>query len=447
MKRQYEAPTIIRHQAGLINKVAHQAVAGHRDSIGGVPVSTLIERYGSPLFVFDEHHIRTRYREVLSTIRAHYPDTDISWSYKTNYLGAICSIYHQEGARAEVVSRMEYDMARRLGVPGKDILFNGPGKRREDLLLAVEEGALIHIDHLDEMVMIEQVADELGMRPRVAIRVNMDTGIYPQWQRFGFNYDNGEAWRAAQRLVAGGKLELEGVHCHIGTFMLEPNAYYISTAKLLALALRLRDELNVTVSYVDIGGGFASSNTLHAQYMPGELASPGFDRFATAIGSAMNESQFVREEHPRLMLETGRALIDEAGSMISTVIGRKYLPTGVRALILDAGVSVLFTSWWYNLKVTPAQPLSGSTQPTTFFGPLCMNIDVVKNSCMFPDMRNGERVIVSPVGAYNVTQWMQFIEYRPAVALVTETGGTELIRERESLQDVIGRERLPEHLA
>lgn len=446
MKKKYEPPRIELNRAGFANKHAYRSVVDYQDNIAGVPVADLVEQYGSPLFVYNEEMIRNRYRELLENMRRKYPETEISWSYKTNYLGAICSIFHQEGAKAEVVSGMEYEMARRLGIDGKDIVYNGPGKRYHELVRAVQDGALIHIDHLDEMVLLEKVARELEIRPRTALRINMDTGIYPQWQRFGFNYDNGEAFRAAQRLLKGGLLDLIGLHAHIGTFLLDADPYRVSCMKLLALAQRIKEDLGVIVQTIDLGGGFASTNTLHAQYTPGEFASPSIDQYTSAIEQAMNQSPFARDESPKLMLETGRAMVDEAGTLIASIIGKKNLASGQRGIILDAGVNILFTSWWYNLKVTPAQPLSGTYQQTVFYGPLCMNIDVVKNPAPYPDMKLGDRVLISPVGAYNVTQWMQFIEYRPAVVLITETGETELIRERETLEDVIAREKIPEHL-
>jgi diaminopimelate decarboxylase len=396
--------------------------------------------------IFSETAIRNKYREMKTALQKYYPNSEISWSYKTNYLQAISSILHQEGAKPEVVSIMEYDMAKGLGQSGSDIIFNGPSKRKADLEQAVTDGASIHIDHLDELVLLESVAEQLGITPRVAIRVNMDIGVYPQWQRFGFNYENGEAMRTLQRIVTGGKLQIVGIHTHIGTFLLEASAYYFSAKALLELAMQLKDKFGIVVEYIDLGGGFASKNTLHNQYTPGEFASPNPEQYFAAIGRAFNEAQFTREENPKLIMETGRILVSEAGYCVSSVIGKKDLPTGQKAVILDAGVNMLITAWWYNLNIKPAQPLSGTSRNTIFYGPLCMNIDVIKPDCVFPDLQYNDRVVIHPVGAYNVTQWMQFIEYRPNVVLITETGDVELIREREHLDDIQRRERIPEHL-
>jgi len=446
MKKQYIAPNIERNSAGNINKYGAKSVVRHQDSIDGIPVRDLISQFGSPLIVFSESQLRKTYRRMQDIMQMHYPHLQQAWSYKTNYLGAICNVYHQEGSWAEVVSGMEYDMARRLGVPGDQIIFNGPGKQTEDLSKAIREGARLHIDHLDELYLIEKIAKSEGIEPEVAIRVNMDAGIVPIWSRFGFNYENGEAFRAVQRLLSGKAMKLVGLHTHIGTFILDAQAYYYAAKALLELAAKIETELGVVVSYIDLGGGFASQNTLLGSYAPGEFSSPSFDQYATAIGDAFNESHFAAAHNPTLILETGRALVDEAGYLISSVLGKKNLPTDERAVILDAGVNTAITAWWYKLRVMPTRPFPGAYQNTVFYGPLCMNIDVIRAAMPFPDLQTGEPVLITPAGAYNNTQWMQFIEYRPAVAMVTQTGTAELIRERESLKDVIGRELIPDHL-
>ena len=446
MKKTYIAPNIERNSAGNMNKYGAKSVVKYQDKIDGIPVKEIVEQFGSPVLVLSESQIRRRYRRLMDAMQMHYPKVRLAWSYKTNYLGAVCNIFHQEGSAAEVVSGMEYGMARRLGIPGNEIIFNGPGKKRHELELAIKEGAKIHIDHLDELYLIEKIAKELDLVPQVAIRVNMDTGIYPQWDRFGFNYENGEAFRAISRIASGKAMNIVGLHAHIGTFILDAQAYYYEARALLTLAQRIKDELGITVEYIDLGGGFASQNTLLGSYAPGEFISPTFDQYAEAIGAAFNESNFVSQNLPTLILETGRALIDEAGYLISSVVGKKNLPSGERAVILDAGVNTTITAWWYKLKVTPTRPFPGAYQNTIFYGPLCMNIDVVRPAVPFPDLQTGEPVLVTPVGAYNNTQWMQFIEYRPPVVLISETGKLEMLRPREELGDVIGREMIPEHL-
>ncbi len=446
-KKPYEKPTIIRHTAGLAGKFGKGQTRKSLSRIDGVAVTELVEKYGSPLFVFSEHRMRRQYREALRAFTIRYPKVQFAWSYKTNYLDAVCRIFHQEGAWAEVVSEMEYEMARRLGIPGNKILFNGPYKPESALRKAFEEGAHVNIDHYDELYAAEKIAKEAGVKYKASIRVNMDTGIYPRWDRFGFNYDSGEALDALRRIHAGGNIAIEGLHCHIGTFVLEPGAYGEATRKLCDLAKTLRRDTGAVIKSIDLGGGFASRATLHEQYAPGIDSSPPLDDYADAVAGALLDAGFDADAMPTLMLETGRALVDEAGYMLTRVVGNKRLADGARALVIDAGVNVLFTSYWYRHDILPVIDRGGMLEETTVYGPLCMNIDVVRPSVLLPPLEPGDALVIRPVGAYNVTQWMQFIRLRPPVILIGENGEIDVIREAETVDDIKGPEKLPERLA
>lgn len=445
MKREYQKPRISPHTEGAMNKFG-PASGSYKDSIEGVKVASLVREFGSPLFVFSERTVREKYRQAAGEFSHKYPHVQFSWSYKTNYLDAICRIFHQEGSWAEVVSHFEYEKALRLGVPGEKIIFNGPYKPYEALKLAVENGSKVNVDNMEEIFNLEKLASELKKPIDLGLRVNLDAGIYPAWTRFGFNLENQAAFAAAAKMQATGKLRLKGLHCHIGTFILEPKAYRIAVQKLALFAKKLKDEFAIKIEYVDIGGGFPSTNTLHTQYLPGSQINPTIDEFAKVICEELLTRRDCFPTPPLLILETGRALIDEAGSLIASVVGAKRLSDGTPSLILDAGVNLLFTSTWYKHTVTPAQPHSEFLENMVLFGPLCMNIDIVRPTIQFPALSAGEQVIIHPVGAYNVTQWMQFIQYRPAVVLIDEDGKPHQIRAKEDLEYLTMLESVPAHL-
>jgi diaminopimelate decarboxylase len=151
MKTNYEKPTILKVQTGMMNKYGSNPNYAQkiRTNIDGVSIDELTENYGSPLFVFSETKLRQQYKEIYNAFANRYPHVTFGWSYKTNYLPAICAILHQEGAIAEVVSEMEYDKARGLGIAGENIIYNGPHKSMAALEKAALEGAKIHIDHFD----------------------------------------------------------------------------------------------------------------------------------------------------------------------------------------------------------------------------------------------------------------------------------------------------------
>jgi diaminopimelate decarboxylase len=441
--------------------------------IAGVAVAELARAYGSPLFVFSEAALREKYREAKRAFARRYPDVQFAWSYKTNYLNAICRVFHQEGAIAEVVSAFEYEKARLNGVPGHDIIFNGPYKDRDILQLAADEGAMIQVDHLDELLLLGEIAAQPGRtRPvSVALRVFLETGTHTVWSKFGFNADNGEALRMVRRLAQMPGLSLVGFHAHIGTFILEPDAYRRSATVLAQLALEAEKLGAGPIRYLNCGGGFASRARLHGQYLPPEQATPGFDRYAEAICDTLIQLWPAGRKLPRLYLETGRALVDEAGYLISTVVAVKQREAsgastlgGVLgaygkgavaprpressqpALVIDAGINLLYTTAWYQPAILPAKASSDTPAPTTVYGCLCMNIDVIREEAPLPGLTTGDHVVLHPVGAYNLTQSMQFITYRPAVVMIALDRKVHVIRRREDLAYVQELEEIPAHL-
>ena len=222
----WEPPFIQPHRLGEINKFGRmKARDNYVEHVFGVPVALLKEEFGSPCFVTSDIHFRNNLRNLKKAFERRYGDVIHGWSYKTNYISAMCNIAHQEGCYAEVVSAFEYEKARKLGVPGKKIIFNGPNKGKDILERAINDGAHIHLDHLDELNLVSKIASRLNKIVEVSLRLNFDTGFTEPWSRFGFNIESGQARQATRLLAASKNLKLSGLHSHIGTFILEPKAY------------------------------------------------------------------------------------------------------------------------------------------------------------------------------------------------------------------------------
>jgi diaminopimelate decarboxylase len=445
-KVRYERPIIQKMNTGLMNKFGTRTEYEPVTHIESISVKNLIKDYGTPLFVLSEKQIRRNYQNATRIFKTRYPKVQFAWSYKTNYMNAVCQIFHQEGSWAEVVSGFEYEKALQNGVPGNKIIFNGPDKTDEQLVKAAQNNSLIHIDHFDELYSLIRLSEENNLKPRVAIRVNMDTGIYPKWDRFGFNFENGQAWNAITRIINSVNLDLVGLHCHIGTFMLAPSAYAIAATKLCELAWSIKEKYNKIIQYIDLGGGFPSANTLKGAYLPGSDTVPSIDQFADAITDVILQYGFKQEDLPLLILESGRVLIDDAGYLLGSVLATKRLSDGRRSTVLNFGVNTLFTAFWYDHKISPAQSFGSHTEEMVMYGPLCMNIDVVRESITFPLLQKGDNVVVHKVGAYNMTQWMQFITLRPNIVLIDNNNNTHVIRKAETLNDLQANELMPEHL-
>ena len=435
--KQYSKPNIVKVGNPVYAKhgLSGQAYGAVRDSIEGVPIEQLVKKYGSPLFVFSEKTIREKYEEAYNCIKARYPKVVFGWSYKTNYLNGICKVFHDLGAIAEVVSQFEYEKARELGIPGKKIIFNGPHKPEGILRTAVKEGSQIHVDHFGEIEDLEKISNEFKTEISIGVRINLNSGVMPVWSRFGFNLENGQAWAAIRRILKSKFLRVGGIHCHIGTFILDAQAYARAARKLSEFIKNVESLSGEPIRFLDLGGGFASLSHLKGVYQPPEVAVPSVEDYAAAIGKELKWLAS-RKPAPTLFMELGRHLVDEAGFLITQVVGDKLLPDGRRSYVLDAGVNLLYTSTWYKFKVELDREVKGLMSPSVLNGPLCMNIDTVDDAILLPRLKRHQNLIFSPVGAYNVTQWMQFIQYRPAVVMINGKGKIQLLRRAEKLEDL-----------
>jgi len=450
-RRLYEKPVLLRHQAGLQNKFGKLPGLRVMSDLDGAPLAALAERFGSPLYLVSEGTLRRKVQQFRRAFESRYPRVRLGWSYKTNYLGAVCRIMHQEGSWAEVVSGHEYRLAREMGVPADRILYNGPHKDDASLRDAIRGGTRIHLDHLEEIPRLEALVREAGLpggtRLPVAIRVNMQLDAN-HWDRFGFNLESGRAHEAARRLAESAELELAGLHTHIGTYVDNVDNYRRAAGRLVELALWVRRHTGARIRWWDMGGGFATRNTLHWAYQSGEVTCPSMQQYAEAICPVLATYPVdPGEELPELFFESGRALVDEAMHLLVRVLSERRLGDGSRALVVDAGVNLLSSTAWYRYDILPVGSAGSQIlEDTTLLGNLCMQIDVLRKAVPLPALRPGDLLVVRHIGAYNLSQSTQFIHGRPPVVLVDPSGEAHLVREAETPAYWRQLDRLPAHL-
>lgn len=413
-------------------------------AIDGYAYADLARTYGTPLYLISERTLREKFRKTLRTFSEQYDKTVISYSYKTNFLSAVCAIFHEEGALAEVVSGFEYSIARDLGVPGHNIIFNGPYKTNAELLTAFTEGARVNLDSFSELERVLALAKTLNRTLEVGLRVNTYLN-YPPWEKFGFNLESGQALEACKRIQESTVLQLRGLHLHAGTFITDPDIYIQGCERLIHLALKAEAEFDASIAYLDMGGGYASENTLHASFLRGEATVPVLADYAKALGVPMRRFSSYFKTKPTLFVEPGRIIVDDGMDLLAKVVATKKFEYGTKAVILDAGVNILPTAYWYKHDI---QVLTDEIRPqekVDVLGGLCMNIDVIRRDARLPALRENDLLVIKRVGAYNFTQSMQFIYLRPAVVLIGPKGPV-VVRAAETPKEMRGLELLPEHL-
>lgn len=381
----------------------------------------LLARFGSPLFIVNEAVLRDAYRAFRRGFADAGIEVRIAYSYKTNYLPAICAILHEEGAAAEVVSGMEYSLARALSVAPAAIVFNGPAKTRAELEQALGDGALVVIDGFDELEAVISVADAMERSVRVGLRLDLGEG---GWSRFGIRCDNGDAIRALRRIAGAANLRLELLHHHAGTDHRDPEPYFRAAQGLR----RMRGEaaaLGLEITALDFGGGFPANRPV----------AP----FAAAIARGLGG------ERPAVVVEPGRALVERAVELACTVIAVKETPGNGRAVVTDAGINLLPPVCRSAPRPIRAPVPAGAAEPAAVFGPLCMPEDRLAEAAMLPPVRAGDALVIAEAGAYTLSQSSEFTAPRPAVVLLGPNG-PELVKRREDWRDVVAPCELPARL-
>lgn len=406
--------------------------------IDGFSINRLVEEYGSPIFIISAKTLRSNLKAFREGFSKRYPKVEVAYSYKTNCLLGVLSIIHKGGACADVASGFEYNLARALGVPGESIVFNGPYKKKEELRKAAKEGALINVDHTDELNMLEEIASEFGKALEIGIRINADVGIHQLSDRFGFNLESSEATQIVRMCARKKLLRVVGLHIHLTSYIIEPDElentspikrvrliwpkssdmYREAAKKIAGFAEKIREKFGIDIKYVDMGGGFPNVDSL-ASYIEA-IVEPILNGF--------------KRELPILILEPGRAIVRDAMHLISTVIGAKEFPNGERRIIIDTGINLLPTSLWRWQEIEPVSKPEVSIKETTVYGPLCLQTDIIAKAEL-PELKSGDRLIIKNVGAYNISQSSSFIFPRPSV-LIVENGEARVLRRAEVVEDL-----------
>ncbi|MCW0212445.1 MAG: hypothetical protein OJJ54_03725 [Pseudonocardia sp.] len=397
---------------------------------------TLDEQYGDSFFYVDVDAFEDNFHHFLDAFRAIYPNTRIGYSYKTNYLPRLCQRVLALGGYAEVVSRMEYDLARRIGVPPARIIFNGPYKTADDLELALLEGATCNLDSAAEIDIVERIAARAPDRPlTVALRCNIDIGT-DRVSRFGFDVEAPEFRQALDRLRRVSTCDLAGLHFHASTGHRSVESYSLRTKRMLELAVE--NFPDSPPRFLNLGGGYFSrmSPALRRQFA-GPV--PRYEDYAEAVASEV-AATYPGGSGPELIVEPGSALTADVMTFVARIVTVKRVRS--RSVALASG-SI------HTIKPT----LHGKTMPMTVVGSPDEavreeydGIDVVGYTCMEHDvlfegysgrLGPGDYALFDNVGAYTIVMKPPFI--RPAPCIITHDRGSdrfEVLRRREQIDDV-----------
>ncbi len=424
--------------------------AGHLE-IGGCDVAGLAGEFGTPLYVIDEAHLRERCRTYQTSFAERLPQVKICFAGKALITTAICRIVEQEGLNLELCSAGELYTAQQAGFPPERMLLHGNFKLDEELEMGVDMGlSRIVVDSLSELRRLAEVAQSRQRSVDICLRVV--PGIKPQTHsyvqtgqvdtKFGLHINTGAAAEGAglARELAG--VNLRGVHCHIGSQMFELDSFARAIEVMVEFMAQVRADLGITLEELNLGGG------LGIAYTP-EDAPPAIAELADTIAEALEKAvERYGYPMPTLVLEPGRSIVGTAGTTLYTVGPVKEIP-GVRTYVaVDGGLSDNPRPALYEAQYT-ALVANRATEPRTIpvrlAGRHCETDTLIEEVAVAP-VHEGDLIAVFSTGAYNYSMASNYNRFsRPAMVLVQE-GQADLIVRRESLDDLIRQDVIPERL-
>ena len=409
------------------------SVAAGELELDGLTATKLAEQFGTPLVVYSETALRERAR----MFRRAVPEALVVYGTKAFPNVAVMRLLAEEGLGADVASLGELAYARRAGIEGPRLVVHGNNKSDEELRAAAEAGALVALDALDEPAR----AAAAGVR-RVLIRVT--PGVVAETHeaiRTGhrgskFGLDADEALVALGAARAAG-LEVEGLHMHVGSQLLNGRAHLEAVTQLGEFAARCREELDWTPALVDVGGGFGIR---HVEDEP----EPPLVELARSIADAVaSEWAALGLSTPLLVFEPGRSLVGPAAFTLYRV-GAVKQAGETRYVAIDGGMSDNPRPQLYNARYFALLANRADEEPAdgyfTIAGKHCESGDVLIERAVLPQPRRGDLLAVPATGAYTLAMGSNYNGIpRPAAVLVSE-GTARLILRRETVDDLLSRE-------
>lgn len=398
-----------------------------------VPLDRIAEKVGTPVYVYSRRTLCDHYRR-LDQAFAEVPHL-ICYSVKANSNLGVLSVLAREGAGADIVSGGELYRALKAGIPPEKIVFAGIGKTVEEIAYALRSGILMfNVESEDELLLLDRVAAETGRRADIALRVNpdVDPGTHPYiatgMKEAKFGIDMEEAPAVYERAASLKNVRVVGIHQHIGSQITEVEPFRDSLERTGELVRSLR-ERGLDIRYINIGGGFG------IPYDEEEVPYP-MD-YARALAPVL------KEHGCTVILETGRMIVGNAGVLVTRVLYRKR-SGNKRFLVVDAAMNDLIRPSLYGSfhRILPVVDSGREEETVDVVGPVCESGDFLARDRSLPRAEPGELLAVMSAGAYGFVMSSNYNSRRRAAEVMVDGRDFLVVRERESLDDLVRGERV-----
>lgn len=410
----------------------------------GIDCVDLAEEYGTPLYVLSERKIRENYTNLVNAFTGVYPYTKVAYAYKANPVLSALRILNEENAFAEVISTGELFLARVVGVPGENIVFNGCYKDRRGIDLAIKMGALINVGSFNELDIVHEEASKLGMTARIGVRINpvVRTGTLSVWEtaldesKFGIRLEKGlKAYKKAKKLE---NVNVVGIHTHIGSQIENADPYRVAATRIMDFVGDLKEKLDIDLEVVDMGGGIA----VPFKY----LDRDPLEEYAHAVLDPFIEK---KEEYAlsdcNVVIEPGGSIIGTTTILLVRVGIVKREESGKKWAMVDGGANINLraTQGWYVYQSVCCNKMTEQKKEViNIAGPLCYAGDVLGYNRELPYLEEDDIVAFLHCGAYTMAILNRYNSYPFPAAVLIENGSPRVIKRREILTDLFMGEEL-----
>ncbi|MEG9194818.1 MAG: diaminopimelate decarboxylase [Candidatus Methanoglobus sp.] len=405
--------------------------------IEDVSTVEIAEKYGTPVYVTSKFQLEKN----IEAYNKAFPKAEKLYAVKANGNLALMRIIASNGFGADVFSSGELYLSLLAGFSKQKILFNGNSKSDSEIEMGIQAGVKFSVDSLDELETIQSIAEREGKEIEIAFRINpdIDPKTHPKiatgLKESKFGLPEEQALKAYEMALRMKNVVPKGIHCHIGSQILETSPFISALRKLGKIAKAI-ENLGVELDFIDIGGGLGIDYEGKGAITPHDLAKellPVFEEVSSDLNS-----------DPMLWLEPGRSIVGNTTVLLTRVNAVKR--THRNFVAVDAGFNLLIRPAMYGSyhRVVVANRDGGEEEIYTVVGPICESGDVLARDRKLPKVEKGDLIAILDAGAYGFSMSSQY-NGRPRCAEVLVSGSkTALIREPESFGDLVARQRIPE---
>lgn len=424
--------------------------------IGGLDCTEIAEKYGTPVYVFDETHIRNMMRVYKNVIDKEYGGNGlVAYASKAFSCKAVYAIAHSENIGVDVVSGGELYTAISAGFPADKIIMHGNNKLLNELQSAVDRRiGLIVVDSFKEADILDKLCAERNISQNVLIRINpgieAHTHAFVQTARtdskFGFSISDGTAEKMTNHVLSKSNLVLKGYHCHIGSQIFEKQSFVLAVEKVMDFVAYIKSKTKFEADCINLGGGFG---IWYNDEDPKLKLCDYTDYLESMINALKDKTQQLSLKNPYLIIEPGRSIIGEAGITLYTVGAIKEIEGIKKYVAVDGGMFdnpryALYQSKYSVLLANRAD--EPCTEKVTIAGKCCESGDIIAVDVPLPKVKSGDILAVLSTGAYNYSMASNYNRNAVPPAILVNGTHVEYIIKPQTYEDIVRNDLIPDYL-